>query len=142
MNRRQWMALAALAGTALLAGGCASVPATLPTRIVFQVSDADPGCWNLVLNNVANAQKEVGADKAQIEIVAFGPGVAMLRKDSEVAGRVSTATQAGVQVVACQNSMRALHLGPPDMGESVGYVPAGVIEIAKRQQQGWAYIRP
>ena len=29
-----------------------------------------------------------------------------------------------------------------DMLKSVTYVPAGVVEIMQRQQQGWAYIRP
>jgi hypothetical protein len=28
------------------------------------------------------------------------------------------------------------------MQASVGYVPAGVVELVKRQQEGWAYIRP
>ena len=30
----------------------------------------------------------------------------------------------------------------PDMLPNLEYVPAGVTEIMKKQQQGWAYIRP
>ena len=28
------------------------------------------------------------------------------------------------------------------VGQGIGYVPAGVVELMSRQQQGWAYIRP
>ena len=55
-------------------------------RVVFQVSDADPMKWNLTLNNTRKAQAELGADNVKIEVVAFGPGIAMLMADSAVAG--------------------------------------------------------
>ena len=29
-----------------------------------------------------------------------------------------------------------------DMLSTVGYVPSGVVEIMKKQQQGYAYLRP
>jgi hypothetical protein len=33
-------------------------------------------------------------------------------------------------------------LAKSDMLPGIGYVQAGVVELMKRQQQGWAYIRP
>lgn len=54
------------------------------SKVVFQVSDSDPGKWNLVLNNAANAQKELGKSLIA-EIVAYGPGIGMLESDSPVA---------------------------------------------------------
>ena len=44
-------------------------------------------------------------------------------------------------VVACQNTMAAFKLTPADMLGEVGYVPSGVVEVMRKQQQGWAYIR-
>jgi intracellular sulfur oxidation DsrE/DsrF family protein len=38
--------------------------------------------------------------------------------------------------------MRGQKLTKPDMLPGVGYVPAGVVAIVQRQQQGWAYLRP
>ena len=32
-------------------------------------------------------------------------------------------------------------LTPADMQPEIGYVPSGVVEVMKKQQQGWAYIR-
>jgi hypothetical protein len=37
--------------------------------------------------------------------------------------------------------MRGMKLVPADMLPDVGYVPAGVVEVMRKQQQGWAYIR-
>jgi intracellular sulfur oxidation DsrE/DsrF family protein len=38
--------------------------------------------------------------------------------------------------------MRNQKLTKSDMLNGISYVPAGVVEIMSRQQQGWAYIRP
>ena len=66
----------------------------------------------------------------------------MLKKDSEVGPRLDEVTLGGVAVSACQNTMKAQKLSEKDMHASVAYVPAGVIEIIKKQKAGWAYIRP
>lgn len=113
-----------------------------PHKVVFQVSDADPAKWNLALNNARNVQHELGLDQVEVEIVVYGPGIGMLRKDSSVGGRLSQALAAGTAVVACENTMRAVKLERSDMLEDIGYVPAGVVELMKRQREGYAYVRP
>ena len=112
------------------------------TRVVVQVSDADPARWNLVLNNVKNLQDELGANNVTVEIVAYGPGIGMLKFDAPTNSRVSEAVKDGVAVRACENTLRLQKLTRADMHPSVTYVPAGVVQIVKRQQEGWAYLRP
>lgn len=111
-------------------------------QVVIQMSEADPAKWNLALNNARNLQAEVGAANVDIELVAFGPGIGMLKADSAVANRIDEALGAGVKVVACENTMRGQKLTKDDMLGKVGYVPSGVVELMRKQQQGWAYIRP
>ena len=111
-------------------------------KVVIQVSDADPGKWNLALNNAKNIQVDLGAPNVDVEIVAYGPGIGMLKLDSTVGGRVDEATAAGVKIVACENTMKGQKLSRADMLNGIGYVQAGVVELMSRQQQGWAYIRP
>ena len=108
----------------------------------MQVSDADPAKWNLALNNAKNIQTDLGAANVDIEIVAYGPGIGMLKSDSVVGNRIGEALGAGVKVVACENTMRGQKLEKADMLNGIGYVGAGVVEIMKRQQEGWAYLRP
>jgi uncharacterized protein len=111
-------------------------------RVVFQVSDADPKTWNQTLNNMRNAQRALGKDNVDMELVVYGYGISMLKMESAVGNRVDEAVANGVKIVACEETMRAQKLTKDDMLKSVGYVPAGVIELIKKQQQGYAYIRP
>jgi uncharacterized protein len=111
-------------------------------KVVFQVSDNDAGKWNLTLNNVRNVQADLGADKVSIEVVAYGPGINMLKMDSPVAQRVAEALGHQVKVVACENTMKAQKLAPADMLPAIGYVPAGVVELIQKQAAGYAYIKP
>lgn len=111
-------------------------------KVVFQVSAGDPKTWNLTLNNAKNVQQELGAKNVDVEIVAYGPGIGMLKFDSAVANRIDEAVGDGVKVVACENTMNALKLTRDDMLASSGFVPAGVVELMKKQKEGYAYIRP
>jgi len=112
-------------------------------RAVIQVSDNDPQKWNLALNNARNVQEDLGGPEATaLEIVVYGPGIGMLKLDSPVANRIAEALGKGVAVVACENTMKGQKLGRADMLPNIGYVSAGVVELMKRQHEGWAYIRP
>ncbi|WP_332774744.1 DsrE family protein [Polaromonas sp.] len=146
MNRRSFIQAGALAASATLliaANAQTTVAATQKRhKIVIQVSDADPAKWNLALNNARNLQDDVGAAHVDVEIVAYGPGIGMLKFDAPVASRISDASKAGVKVLACENTMRGQKLTKDDMHAAVGYVPAGVTEIMKKQSEGWAYLRP
>lgn len=143
MNRKTFIQTTLLAVSATFAmGAVAQASAPVKARVVFQTSDGDAGKWNLTLNNAKNVQQELGVDRVSIEIVAFGPGIGMLKADALISNRVAEATQSGIQVVACENTMKSLKLTKTDMNPAVSYVPAGVVEIMKRQGEGWAYIKP
>ena len=142
--------------TALSAGLAATV-ASSPARagdkahkVVFQVSDADPAKWNLALNNVRNVQHDLGLDNVQIEIVAYGPGLHMLRADtSPVQDRIKQlkgiAFPSKVQFSACGNTKENME---KKEGHSVAVlsdatlVPSGVVQLMEKQEKGWSYVRP
>lgn len=121
--------------------GCANMPGQ-KERVVFQVSDNDPGKWNLALNNANNVQSGLGKDKSEVEIVVYGPGIGMLKAASPAANRVNKAIKEGVKVVACENTMTNMKLTKADMNPNISYVPGGVMELMNLQKAGWAYIRP
>ena len=134
------LAIAATGITPVQAQGAAS--GAQRNKVVIQVSDNDPGKWNLALNNARNLQADLGASNVEIEIVAYGPGIGMLKSDSVVGNRIGEALGSGVKVAACENTMRGQKLQKADMLGGISYVGAGVVEIMQRQQQGWAYLRP
>lgn len=143
VNLRRTM-LIALMGLLLAPLGAvqAQPSAGKPHKVVIQVSDADPTKWTLALNNASNIQQDLGADQVAIEIVAYGPGIALLKLESVAGARVADALAAGISVQACENTMRNQKLVQGDMLPKIGYVPSGVVQLMKRQKEGYAYIRP
>jgi intracellular sulfur oxidation DsrE/DsrF family protein len=140
--RRTFLLLAGAGlAAASLPGIAAAQTAAAKNRALFSVTENDPARWNLVLNNVRAIREGVGSEGIEIEIVAYGPGVAMLKSDSSVKQRIDEAMKAGAKVNACQNTMKGMKLSPSDMLSEIGYVPSGVVEVMRKQQQGWAYIR-
>jgi len=111
-------------------------------KVVLQVSDNDPAKWSLALNNAKNVQQDLGKDKVQIEIVAYGPGLGMLKAESKVADRLAGALDDNIGLIACENTMTNTKVSRSEMYGGIAYVKAGVTHIMKRQQEGWAYIRP
>lgn len=111
-------------------------------KVVLQVSDADPAKWNLALNNARNIQQDLGKGNVDIEIVAYGPGLGMLKADSKVADRLAQALDASIGLMACENTMRNTKVTKEQMYSGISYVDAGVVHIMKRQREGWAYVRP
>lgn len=143
-SRRQILSQAAASGLAIasLSAAAAEPPAGTKYKAVFQVSDNDSQRWNLALNNVKNAMAELASEGAQIELVAFGPGIVMLKGDSPFAQRIAELRQSGVQVRACEHTMTSMRLVAADMLPDIALVPSGVGELIKKQGQGYAYIRP
>ena len=140
MKRRTLLGLLGL-GAAAPALAQQKKPAA-KSRVVFQVSDNDPARWNLALNNARNVQADLGAENVQIEIVAYGPGLEMLKAESKVAGGLAGALDANVGLIACENTMHNTKVTRNEMYGGISYVQAGVTHIMKRQREGWAYIRP
>jgi intracellular sulfur oxidation DsrE/DsrF family protein len=78
----------------------------LAEKIVVQVSDGNPVTWNQALNVVANLRDVYGTD-TQIELVAFGQGINMLKLDAPVSSRVVEAQKNnGAKIYACETRWR------------------------------------
>lgn len=110
--------------------------------VIMQISENDPLAWNLALNIAKNLPQELGKDNVEVEIVAFGPGLAMFKAESEVDKRLTEAAQAGVALRACGRTMKAQKLSQTDLHPGVGVVPGGVVEIIAKTREGWTYLRP
>ena len=113
-----------------------------PKGVVIQVSEADPAKWEMALINARNVRKAYSDQKVGVEIVAYGPGLKMLRKDSSAAAGLDEAKRNGVKLLACGNTMTMTHTSRDALNRSVDIVPAGVVEIMERQKEGYAYVRP
>ena len=121
-------------------------------HIAVHVDQNDKAVMNLALNNVENlmdAYQEKG-ESVEIEIVAYGPGLMMLRDDkSPVKGRLATikkrAFPSKVTYSACGNTKRKMEKKeghPVKIVSEARVVPGGVVRLTELQEQGWTYIKP
>jgi intracellular sulfur oxidation DsrE/DsrF family protein len=146
-GRRLTLALLAFAACvaeaplAVAAGAAPAAAAVAKEKAIFAVSDNDPQKWNLTLGNINNALDGIGQDGADIELVVYGPAIVMLKKDSPVADKLAAALARGVRIGACQNSMRGFKLEPADLAPGMTPVPSGVVELIRREHDGYAYVR-
>lgn len=127
----------------------APVPAERPSmangkahHIVFAVTSNDPIDWNMTLGNIRNLVAQLKPDSVEVEVVAYAQGLSLVKNGSVVAAEIATLQEkSGVKFVACQNAMRFQHVEAKDLLPGVGQVPAGIIEVVLKQEQGWAYIK-
>ncbi len=141
MNRRSLLTLLGL-GAAAAPALAQQKKSAAKHRVIFQVSDNDPARWQLALNNARNVQADLGKENVQIEIVAYGPGIEMMKAESKVAGGLAGALDTSVGLIACENTMQNNKVSRDEMYAGIGFVQAGVTHLMKRQKEGWAYIRP
>jgi hypothetical protein len=121
-----------------------------PHRLVVQVDVNDPAVMNLALNNVSNVAQHYSdlGQKVEIEVVAFGPGLHMLRDDtSPVKARIKSMSETMPQLAfsACgntrENMMRAEAKDIPLISQA-RVVKAGAVRLMELQERGWSYLRP
>ena len=118
--------------------------------LAVHVDQNDPAVMNMALNNVQNVMSyyQSQGDTAEIEVVAYGPGLMMYVKDqSPVADRISALSleYESIKFAACANTMAGMK---KKTGHDViliseaNVVPSGVVRLIELQEQGYSYVRP
>jgi len=114
-------------------------------KVLFHINENEK--WKVALGNISSFISDAGVENAEVIVVANGFAVYGYT-DSEKLSVIEQLTAAGVKFIACRNSLTSMcqegvacvreDLLPP----FVTIVPAGITEIIKRQQDGFAYIKP
>src|SRR5262249_15297734 len=105
---------------------------------------------NLALNNASNVVEyyKGKGEPVAIEIVAYGPGLHMLRSDtSPVKDRIAPMAleHANLKFIACGNTQANQSKAEGKQVSLISeatVVPAGVVRLMELQKLGYAYIRP
>jgi uncharacterized protein len=144
----------AIAAVLMLAMTAATAVAADPKehRVAIQVDQNDPAVMNMVLNNASNVMEHYKSrgETVQIEIVAYGPGLHMLRADtSPVQDRIKqvldTSFPSTITFSACNNTKEGMEKRE---GKAISIVsqahlvPSGAVRLIELQEQGWQYLKP
>jgi intracellular sulfur oxidation DsrE/DsrF family protein len=123
-----------------------------PHRVAIQIDQSDEKVTNMVLNNAKNVLEHYRAknEDAEVEIVAYGPGLDMLRDDkSPVKDRIKQMVEVNfpskIAFSACNNTKQGMEKReghPITLIPQATIVPAGVVRLMELQEQGWSYVRP
>ncbi|MFZ7090310.1 hypothetical protein [Primorskyibacter sp. 2E233] len=119
-------------------------------HVAVHVDQNDPQVINMALNNVQNVTNyyESQGDSVVVEVVAYGPGLSMLVKEtSPVADRISTMSleMENLTFAACGNTHAAMSKkkgAEVALLDEAQITPSGVVRLIELQEQGYAYIRP
>lgn len=115
-------------------------------KILFHV---DENCkWKTILENVSNVIKSCNETKEtfSIEVAANGDAVITLKEQAvanlKMITELTELSKEGVVFAACRNALNKFAISEEVLLPFVQVVPAGVIEIVKRQEEGYSYIKP
>lgn len=114
-------------------------------HLVLQLSDDDAKKQSLVISVAYNLLKFYGPDKIAIEVVTFGPGIALLRADSPNRTLVDSLVAEGVRFDVCMNTVETVeretgHRVP--LNPNAKPVEAGVAQILALTEKGYTLVRP
>ena len=144
-------ALAVVLGLALGPRPVDAADAPRPHRVVVQVDLNDPTVMNQALNNVENIVEHYNhaGQEVQVEVVAYGPGLHMLRDDTspvkDRVKRLAEDTLPPVRFSACgvtKAGMEKREGKTVPIVPQAHVVPSGAVRLIELQEQGWSYLRP
>jgi uncharacterized protein len=113
--------------------------------VVLQLSDNDPRKQALVISVANNLLKFYDPDKVAVEVVAFGPGIDLLRSESASRKQVESLISQGVRFDVCLNTVDTIarETGKrPDIMPGATPVQVGVGQILFLTENGYTLVRP
>jgi intracellular sulfur oxidation DsrE/DsrF family protein len=149
-----WKLLRVLVGVALLAtmlpcSRAQQVPLQdkpfAEHKIVLQLSDNDVRKQSLVISVANNLLKFYDPDKVAIEVVAFGPGIEVLRSESPARKQVESLISQGVRFDVCLNTVDTIERETgrrPEIIPGATPVQVGVGQILYLTENGYTLVRP
>jgi uncharacterized protein len=114
-------------------------------KIVLQLSDNDPRKQGMVISVANNLMKFYDPDKIAVEIVAFGPGIDLLKPDNPSRKQVESLVAQGARVDICLNTVDTLERETgkrPEFISAATPVQVGVAQILFLTENGYTLVRP
>jgi intracellular sulfur oxidation DsrE/DsrF family protein len=114
-------------------------------KIVLQLSDNDARKQGLVISVASNLMKFYDPDKVAVEIVAFGPGIDLLKPDNPNRKLVESLIAQGARVDICLNTVDTIERDTgrrPEFIAAATPVQVGVAQILLLTENGYTLVRP
>lgn len=109
-------------------------------KIIFQLTSGDTTAHKQLIKQFNNILSVSPTTK--IEVVCHGAGLDMLVSGKTIVeDKIKTLAEKGVVFNACEFSIKERKVDRSKIISVSGFVPAGILEIVGKQEQGWSYIK-
>ena len=109
-------------------------------KIVFDFTKADTASFSIMVRHAKNIMSMTG--NAKLEIVCHGPGLDLLVKDkTTVQKEIEELNKLNIVFAACNETMKRRGIDKSQLLSQAIIVPAAILEISSKQQEGWSYIK-
>lgn len=109
-------------------------------KIIFQLVTGDTSSHKVLMKQFGNILSI--APDTKIEVVCHGPGIDMMMQEkSIVINKIKEFKEKGVVFNVCEFSLKERKVDKSKLIAQSTYVPAGILEIVEKQEQGWSYIK-
>ena len=109
-------------------------------KIIFQLTTGDTTAHKQLMKQFDNILYISPTTK--IEVVCHGAGIDLLVSGKTVIEeKIKSLSEKGVVFNACELSIKERKIDRTKIISVSSFVPAGIIEIISKQEQGWSYIK-
>lgn len=112
-----------------------------PVKIVFDVTSGDSTVHQAVVRHVSMMADAYPG--SEFEVVIYGGAIDLVRRDHSVVSKdvQKLAAKPNIKFAVCEITMKKYQVESNQLIPGVIHVPDGILEIYKRQQEGWGYIK-
>ncbi len=109
-------------------------------KIIWEMASGDTAQQRVLFNQLNNVFTE--APDAKIEVIFHSHSVyAMLKDTGYFRIQINALKKLGVVFAVCNNSLKKRNIEKGRVIPEAMIVPVAILEIVKKQEEGWAYIK-
>ncbi len=109
-------------------------------KIIWEIAGSDTAQQRTVYRQINNVF--IAAPDTKIEVVFHGNAIyAMLKDTGYFKTQIADLYKKGVVFAACNNSLKSRNIEPGRVIQEAIIVPIAILEIVKKQEEGWSYIK-
>ncbi|MBY0477343.1 MAG: DsrE family protein [Chitinophagaceae bacterium] len=110
------------------------------SKIVWEMTSGDTAHQRILFKQVGNVL--AAAPDTKIEIVFHGPAIYGLLKDTGYfKEQILGFHKKGVIMAVCNNALKNRNIKPERVIPEAIIVPVAILELVKKQEEGWSYIK-
>ncbi len=109
-------------------------------KIVWDLNAQDTSAQSVLFRQINNVLKE--SPDTKIEVVYHGGAITgLVQGSSFFDAKVQEFLKKGVVFAACNNSLKRYNIDPSRVLPGVTVVPVAILELVKKQEEGYSYVK-